>query len=202
VPDCEPSPDYLRLAAEHRPTAEAWDAFVRATLLEPWLRAYRQATPWRSDVMEIVQGALTYLFDAAPTMDGLDVGDDRVVAVWGRSRIADGPRDRARQAGFIRNPASWSHRGARARALRRACRRRWHGHELLSAGGGPEPRDHAGRSGVAGHGAPRDRASGNAAVRTTGVHRRDVGAGVLDFGLLIEDRLRCERFGNRDDPDV
>lgn len=140
VPDCEPSPDYLRLAAEHRPTAEAWDAFVRATLLEPWLRAYRQATPWRSDVMEIVQGALTYLFDAAPTMDGLHVGDDRVVAVWGRSRRADGPRESRSSGGLHPESGELVARGARPRALRRACRRRWHGHELLSASDRAEPR--------------------------------------------------------------
>ena len=36
--------------------------------------------------MQIAQGELTYLFDAAPTMDSLDAGDDRVVAVWGYSR--------------------------------------------------------------------------------------------------------------------
>ena len=202
MPDCETSPDYLRLAAEHRPTAEAWDAFVRATLLEPWLRAYRQATPWRSDVMEIVQGALTYLFDAAPTMDGLDVGDDRVVAVWGRSRTADGPRDRARQAGFIRNPASWSLAG------------RDRGHFVAHAAGGGMDMNFFPQAAGLNRGTTREGRVWKAMERHaidhpgTPLFVRAVYTDTtwvpafLDFGLLIEDRLRCERFGNRDDPDV
>jgi len=100
-----------RLADEHRPTAGTWDTFVRTALVEPWLRAYRAATPWRAGVMAVTQGALTYLFDAAPTMDGLEAGDDRVVAVWGHSRRAGAPRDRRRQTGFIPNPPTWSHAG-------------------------------------------------------------------------------------------
>ncbi|HEX8052307.1 MAG TPA: hypothetical protein VF517_04885 [Thermoleophilaceae bacterium] len=59
--------------------------------------------------MEIELGALTYLFDTAPTTVGC--GDDRVVAVWGRSRPADTPRDASRLKGFLLDPAIWSQAG-------------------------------------------------------------------------------------------
>ena len=88
-----------------------WDAFVRASLVEGWLQEYDAMTPWAADVMEISLGALTYLFDGTPTMSGAQTGDDRVVAVWGHSVVAQSPRERARQAGFIRVPEKWSHRG-------------------------------------------------------------------------------------------
>jgi hypothetical protein len=112
----EPGPDCHRLTDEDHAAADTWDAFVRATRVESWLRGYRAATPWRTDIVEIAHGALTYLFDAAPTMDGLDVGDDRVVAEWSRSRRPDGPRDRGRQlqpAGCRRCSAAQPDRHAR-----------------------------------------------------------------------------------------
>jgi hypothetical protein len=91
--------DYEGLAASRPPTAETWDAFVRTVLVGPWLDAYDQRAPWDAAVMEITLGALTYLFDGTPTIAGW--GDDRVVAVWGRSRVASSPRDPARHRRFI-----------------------------------------------------------------------------------------------------
>jgi hypothetical protein len=105
--------DYQKMAAEYSLTPERWDEFVREVLVDAWLGAYRAVTAWASQVLEITQGELVFLFDAAPTLnrdedvDGVD-GDDRVVAVWGRSRPALSRRDRSRLAGFLPNPLSWS----------------------------------------------------------------------------------------------
>jgi hypothetical protein len=111
VPDDprERATPYERLFIQRRPTPEQWDGFVRDALVPLWLDAYDAATPWATHVLEIPQGALTYLFDMAPSMG--DIGDDRVVAVWGRSTAATAPRDRTRQAGFIPVPQKWSKAG-------------------------------------------------------------------------------------------
>ena len=60
--------------------------------------------------MEIAQGDLVYLFDAAPTLKRVAdrAADDRAVAVWGRSRPPDRRRERSRLAGLLPNPLSWS----------------------------------------------------------------------------------------------
>jgi hypothetical protein len=102
--------DYVSLAAEYAVTAATWDSFVRAALVDRWMSEYEVATDWTTEVLEIVQGALTFLFDAAPTLldDRTGGGDDRVVAVWGRSALPPRRRDRARLAGFLPNPLSWS----------------------------------------------------------------------------------------------
>jgi hypothetical protein len=207
--ECGPSLEYERLADEHlrgaQPgshptTAEAWDAFVQTALVQPWLRAYRAATPWRADVMEIPQGALTYLFDAAPTMDGLDVGSDRVVAVWGRSRRSAGPRDRSRQAGFIPNPATWSQAG------------RDRGHFVAHAAGGGMDMNFFPQAAGLNRGTTRQGRVWKAMERYAIDHPGtplfvrpvyDDGTWVpvcIDFGQLVDGRLRWERFSNRDSP--
>ena len=82
--------EYDELAAACGPTAATWDAFVREALESEWLAAYRGATPWTTEVLEIDQGDLVFLFAAAPTLTRApESGDDRVVAVWGRSRVPD-----------------------------------------------------------------------------------------------------------------
>jgi hypothetical protein len=104
--------DYEALTATYAATAESWDAFVREALVEEWLAAYRRATPWTTEVLEIAQGELVFLFDAAPSLRRLpDSGDDRTVAVWGRSRAPEKGRDRARLASFLRGLLSWSRAG-------------------------------------------------------------------------------------------
>jgi hypothetical protein len=104
--------DYAALVAANRPTAASWDGFVRETLEPAWIAAYRTATAWTTEVLEIAQGELVFLFDAAPTLNRApESGDDRVVAVWGRSRAPEQRRDRTRLAGFLPNPLSWSHAG-------------------------------------------------------------------------------------------
>jgi hypothetical protein len=105
--------DYSRLAEANGVTREGWDVFVRGALVDRWLAEYDASTPWQTEVLEITQGDLTFLFDGAPTLrgTGADHGDDRVVAVWGCSRVPDRRRDRARLAGFIPNPLSWSRVG-------------------------------------------------------------------------------------------
>jgi hypothetical protein len=118
--------DYSRLAASHAVTSGSWDAFVRGEIVDRWLAEYDAGTPWEIDVMEISQGELTFLFDGAPTLRaaGSDHGEDRVVAVWGRSRVPNRHRDRARLAGFLPNPLSWS------------AARRDRGHFVAHAAGG------------------------------------------------------------------
>jgi hypothetical protein len=99
---------YARLTREFGATAANWDACVQGVLLDAWLDEYAERTPWRASVLEILQGQLTYLFDAAPTAAQLGVGDDRVVAVWGKSSRPVAQRDTARQRGFIPVPGRWS----------------------------------------------------------------------------------------------
>jgi hypothetical protein len=108
-PEPDPAVPYEPLFAAHRPRPSEWDAFVRDRLVPLWLDAYDAATPWESEVVEVAQGALTYLFDMAPATAA--VGDSRVVAVWGRSIAAPAPRDRQRQAGFVPVPERWSRAG-------------------------------------------------------------------------------------------
>lgn len=201
VPSCEPNPDYQRLSTAHRVSAETWDDFIRTALLEPWLLAYRAATPWSADVMEIAQGELTYLFDAAPTMDSLDAGDDRVVAVWGYSRRAAGPRDRGRQAGFIPNPPTWSHAG------------RDRGHFVAHAAGGGMDMNFFPQAAGLNRGTTAQGRVWKAMERHaidhpgTPLFVRPVYDDVtwvpaaIDFAIVVAGRLRCERFRNRDDPD-
>ena len=200
VPRGDPNPDYERLAHANRPTTDIWDAFVRRALVEPWLHAYRSATPWRADVMEIAQEALSYLFDAAPTMDGLEEGDDRVIAVWGHSRRAEGPRDPRRQAGFIPNPATWSHRG------------RDRGHFVAHAAGGGMDMNFFPQAVGLNRGTTFQGRVWKAMERHaidhpgTALFVRPIYDDLswvpasIDFGLLVEGRLRCEQFHNHDDP--
>jgi len=56
--------EYERLVGEHHPTVKTWDAFVREALVESWLAAYRATTEWTTEVLEIADGDLVYLFDA------------------------------------------------------------------------------------------------------------------------------------------
>lgn len=118
--------DYQLLAAGYSLTADVWDAFVRERLVDEWLDAYTAMSAWTTEVLEITQGALVYLLDAAPTLKPVTdlPADDRVVAVWGHSQQVVNPRDRARLAGFLPDTATWS----RARLDR--------GHLVAHAAGG------------------------------------------------------------------
>jgi hypothetical protein len=102
--------DYERLAADYPLILEVWDPFVRALLVDEWIAAYRAMSTWTTEVLEIAQRELTFLFDAAPTLNEVSDlhADDRVVAVWGHSHSAAHRRDRTRLAGFLPNPSSWS----------------------------------------------------------------------------------------------
>ncbi len=82
---------------------------MHGALVPLWIDAYDAATPRATQVLDIPQATMTYLFDMAPSMS--NVGDDRVVAVWGRSIAATAPRDKTRQAGFIPVPEKWSKAG-------------------------------------------------------------------------------------------
>jgi hypothetical protein len=190
--------NYEALVAEHRPTAETWDAFVRETLLPGWLASYVERTPRDADVLVIPQDALTYLFDAAPTMLDATSGDDRVVAVWGQSRLAPAQRDRDRQRGFIPNPPTWSRSGHDR------------GHFVAhAAGGGMDmnlfPQAAGLNRGNTDQGKTWKAIESHAAANPgTALFVRPTYSGptgvpaTIDYGLLVDDRLWCEQFDNRD----
>jgi hypothetical protein len=103
--------DYARLAADHGLLAtENWDEFVRGALIDRWLGDYACVSDWTTQVLEIEQGSLTFLFDAGPTLteNRLGKGEDRVVAAWGHSQRPAVKRDRGRLAGFLPFPRLWS----------------------------------------------------------------------------------------------
>jgi len=190
--------DYERFVAEHHPSPESWDSFVRAEIVPQWLARYDSMTPWPAEVLEIPQGPLTYLFDSAPTMSGSTTGDDRVVAVWGRSVAVQGPREKARQAGFIPVPEKWSHIG-----LDR-------GHFVAhAAGGGMDMNFFPQAKGLNRGSTERGkvwRAMEREIIAKPGTPLfvrplYEDGSWVptlIDYGMLIDRRLWWERFHNRD----
>ena len=178
---------------------ETWDRFVRDALLDLWIAGYRSTTSWAEQLLEIGQGALLFVFDAAPTLryGGEDVGDDRVVAAWGRSQSPTRSRERARMAGFLPVPASWS-----GRRLDR-------GHLVAhTAGGGLDlnlfpQSDHLNR-GRSAEGRLWRRMENYAASHPgTPLFVRPIYDGpswqpaALDYGLLLPGRLWTERFLNQ-----
>ncbi|MCW2993637.1 MAG: hypothetical protein JWQ18_1132 [Conexibacter sp.] len=195
-PERDPVVPYERLFAERRPSPEDWDSFVRDALVPLWLNAYDAATPWATQVLEIPQGSLTFLFDMAPSMG--DVGDDRVVAVWGRSVAAAGVRDKARQAGFIPVPEKWSKAGYDR------------GHFVShAAGGGMDMNFFPQAKGLnRGHG---ERGGPWRALERETVARPGTPLLVrptydgdswvpeyIDYCIVVDGQLRAERFHNRD----
>ena len=190
--------EYCRLAAEYRVTPGKWESFVRDVLLERWLAAYAAEGPAETQILEITQGELTFLFDAQSCLPCRGRNEDRVVAAWGRSGSPERRRDRARLAGFLPNPRVWS----------RAQRDR--GHFVAHAAGGgldlnlfPQSaslnrgRTDAGR---------RWRAMEHHAAQHPGtpLFVRPIYDGptwvpaALDHGLLGDGRLWCERLINGD----
>jgi hypothetical protein len=191
--------DYELLAAEHAVTVATWDTFVRSALIDYWVADYEAGTSWRSEILEIKQGELTFLFDAGPTLldDRRGDGEDRVVAVWGRSTTPMRRRDRARLAGFLPNPLFWS--GAR----------RDRGHFVAhTAGGGMDlnlfPQAVGLNRGRTEHG-HRWREMERYAARNHGTPLfvrpvYDVGSWTpteLDYAILTGQGLRFERLSNR-----
>lgn len=171
-PDRDATMPYEQLFAEHGATVDGWETFISEQLVPLWLDAYNSTTPWDTQVMEVPQGRLTYLFDMAPSMG--DVGDDRVVAVWGRSTAAPAPRDRSRQAGFIPIPEKWSKAGYDR------------GHFVAHAAGGgmdmnffPQAKGlnrghHRARQGITRAGADDDRSARHTAPGPTDLQRREL----------------------------
>lgn len=107
------SVDYRGLAA-----VERWDSVdgprnFGAAISGLWCERYAVMTPWTPEIVEITLGQLTYLFDLAPSQaeDADGKATDRVVGVWGRPTVPAGPRDTARQRGFVPNPPGWSGAG-------------------------------------------------------------------------------------------
>jgi hypothetical protein len=181
------------------PPPEEWDAFVEEVLVDDWLRAYGAATPWAPETLAIPQGSLTYLFDAAPTLNDQD-GDDRVVAVWGKSQPPSGPRDHSRQAGFLPEPRAWSGN----------ARDRGHliGH---AAGGGLDLNLFPQAIGLNRGRTPQGklwRSMEREAAERPGTplfirplyRDRSWIPRELEFGLVDEGRMRVERFQNADSP--
>lgn len=96
-------------------TQKDWHTLVRDVLAELWLTAYRAALDRPTEIFEVPQGELTFLFDARSCLPKSD-HEDRTIAAWGRSMTPDRRRDRSRLAGFLPNPSAWS-RAGRDRAI-------------------------------------------------------------------------------------
>lgn len=103
-------PDYAALLTG---AGGDWDVFSRGALLEAWTARYVATTSWEPVLLEVEQGSVKFLFDAAPTLNSVD-GDgrasDRVVGVWGRSAAPTAGRDRGRLGGFLPDASRWSGR--------------------------------------------------------------------------------------------
>ena len=93
-----PTIDYAGLfRVTARDDAPGVGPFVDA-LTDAWLDSYRRETAGQRDIVQIAFEELTYLYDAT-TSPGIDEPDNRVLAVWGRSRAPSGPRDSSRLRG-------------------------------------------------------------------------------------------------------
>jgi hypothetical protein len=78
--------NYSSLGLDTGLTADGWEAVVRDALVDRWTAEYAEVTSWVPKIVDIELGTFVYLFDAASTSSGAEVGgDDRVVVVWGRS---------------------------------------------------------------------------------------------------------------------
>lgn len=196
-----PRIDYVQLAAEGSVSRETWDRFVRGSLVDRWMADYGRMSGWDPGVLEIAREELTYLFDAAPTLqregERRAEGDDRLVAVWGRSRAPSSGRDRTRMAGFLPGRGRWSDAG------------RDRGHFVAhAAGGGMDlnlfPQAAALNRGSTGQGR-RWRELERYAARHPGtpLFLRPIYDGdtwiptELDFAVLTETGLRYDRFTNQ-----
>jgi len=162
------------------------------------LRAYTAATEWPTQVLEIAQGDLVFLYDAAPTLKRVADrrADDRVVAVWGRSRPAERRRERARLARFLPNPSSWSQVELDRGHLVAHAAVWWARHQPVPAG----RRLNRGRSA---QGRVWRRMEDYAALHPGApLFARPIHHGpswrpaALDYVLLVGDRLWSERFVN------
>lgn len=125
------------------------------------------------------------------------MGDDRVVAVWGRASAPEGRRDTSRQSGFIPVPATWSQRG------------RDRGHFVAhAAGGGMDinffPQAKGLNRGTSERGRMWRAMERHTTHPGTPLFVRPVhGNGtwvpdLVDYGVFIERRLWWEQFENRD----
>lgn len=186
--------------ASQRLSNETWDTVASELLAERWILDYKAMTPWETDISEIRQGQLTYLFDAAPTMHGVEneQADDRVVAVWGRSVRPVRIRDRSRLAGFLPNPLRWSNVGVdRGHLVAHTC------------GGGDDlnlfPQAAGLNRGRSVEGRLWRKMESYAATRPgTPLFVRPIYTGptwkpdAIDYGVLLRDRMWIERFANVD----
>lgn len=62
-------PDYAALLAA---AGGDWDVFSRGALLDAWTARYAATTPWEPVLLEVEQGSVPFLFDAAPTFKSVD----------------------------------------------------------------------------------------------------------------------------------
>ncbi len=176
-----------------------WDGFAADVLVPLWVVRYVGATAWEPEIVEIDQNALTFMFDAAPTLGDFDdlAVSDRVVAVWGRSAKPTGKRDPRRLAGFLSDTTLWSGRN------------RDRGHLIAhSAGGGLDmnliPQASALSRGRSPAGRRWRKLERHAASHPgTPLFVCPIYDGPswvpasLEYGLVVSGRLRVERFANR-----
>jgi hypothetical protein len=191
--------DYAALAVAAGAHAESWDAFVRTALVGPWLEIYDAVTPWATEVLEIRQRSVVFLFDAALTTRQLtsEGAASRVVAAWGSSATPEMPRDRARMAGFLRLPETWS-----GRRLDR-------GHFVAHAAGGALDLNLFPQASHLNRGRSKEGRLWRRMERYAATHpgtplfvRPTYDGGgwtpaALELGLLLDTGVWCERFSNQ-----
>jgi hypothetical protein len=87
----------LEVSDERRETNRA---ATSAPDVRSWEADYRQQTGGEREIVHVdTAGGLTYSYDATPAPSQTDP-DNRVLAVWGKSGAALGPRDAVRMRGF------------------------------------------------------------------------------------------------------
>lgn len=170
--------DYVRLAAAHAPTSETWDAFVRDVLVDQWLAHYARVSDWRTQVLEIAQGKLTFFVRCWPDARREPSGP-RGGSSGGRMGLlpAPGRQARSRTAGQVLAVAPvvvwlW----ARSRPLHRPrCWRRRRS-QPVPASSRAEPWTHRRGKAVAGDGAPRRRPARHTPIGAPCVRQRRLDA--------------------------
>ena len=80
-------------------------SFLRDILPEKWRERYRKMTAGRTNILQFVDSDFDFLFDFTSELSTPDESaEDRVVAVYGRSKRQDKKRDASRIRGFVGGP--------------------------------------------------------------------------------------------------
>jgi len=80
-------------------------SFLRDVLPEKWCERYRKMTSGETNILHFVDSSFDFLFDFTSELSTQEESaEDRVVAVYGKSRQQDTKRDASRIRGFLGGP--------------------------------------------------------------------------------------------------